>query len=339
MKLLNFQSAPVGKSNFGVVITGYAVSFEALQLKSGLTGGHLSNVYSYLENLPSSEDAARELMKYGEVYISSFNDNEKIPLERAIILAPIATPRALIDFGLTPRHLGNSAATLMKHEFGIFGSLIAPIVKKRLSAKAREKMLYYKCNHNAIIGDNDTIHWPAYSSYLDIEPELAIVTGNKAGPIAGYTIFNDSSARDVQLWEMIGTGPARSKDFGHSKGLGPFIVTTDEVGDPLALNVKVKIGERLEWKGSTSEYSTRPEKALEYLKTVFEPLPGTVIGLGTIPDCTGLDNDLWIKPGEKIEIMFDKLGILRQNTPEKVENLEPSRWGNRKENSMFYKNI
>jgi 2-keto-4-pentenoate hydratase/2-oxohepta-3-ene-1,7-dioic acid hydratase in catechol pathway len=339
MKLLNFQSVPGGKSNFGVVITGYAVSFEALQLKSGLTGGYLSDVYSYLENLPSSEGAARELMKYGEAYISSFNDNEKIPLEKANILAPIATPRALIDFGLTPRHLGNSAATLMKHEFGIFGSIIAPIVKKRLSAKARGKMLYYKCNHNAIIGDNETIHWPAYSSYLDIEPELAIVTGNTAKPIAGYTIFNDSSARDVQLWEMVGTGPARSKDFGHSKGLGPFIVTTDEVGDPLALNVKVKIGDRLEWKGRTSEYSARPEKALEYLKTVFEPLPGTVIGLGTIPDCTGLDNDLWIRPGEKIEIMFDKLGILRQNTPEKVENLEPSRWGNRKENSMFYKNI
>jgi len=337
MKLLNFQSFPGGKSKFGIVITGYAVSFETLQLKSGETGGQLSDVYSYLENLPASEDAARELMKYGEAYISSFNDDEKIPLEKAAIPAPIPTPRALIDFGLTPRHLGNSAATLMKHEFGIFGSMIAPIVKKRISAASGGKMLYYKCNHNAMIGDNDTIHWPAYSSYLDIEPELAIVTGNTAQPIAGYTIFNDSSARDVQLWEMLGTGPARSKDFGHSKGLGPFIVTADEVGDSLALNVKVKIGDRMEWKGSTSEYSARPEKALEYLKTIFEPLPGTVIGLGTIPGCTGLDNDLWINPGEKIEIMFDKLGILRQNTPPKVENLEKSRWKNRNENSIVYK--
>lgn len=338
MKLLNYQSYPGGNAKFGVVITGYAVSFEILQLKSGLTGGQLSDVYSYLENLPASEDAARELMKYGEAYLPSFSDEEKTPLEKAKILAPIATPRALIDFGLTPRHLGNSAATLMKHEFGIFGLLIAPIIKKRISAASGGKMLYYKCNHNAMIGDNDTIYWPSYSSYLDIEPELAIVTGNVAQPIAGYTIFNDSSARDVQLWEMVGTGPARSKDFGHSKGLGPFIVTKDEVGDPLALNVKVKIGDRLEWKGSTSEYSAHPEKALEYLKTIFEPLPGTVIGLGTVPGCTGLDNDLWINPGEKIEIMFDKLGILRQNTPLKVENLEKSRWKNRNEKSFFYKN-
>ncbi len=135
---------------------------------------------------------------------------------------------------------------------------------------------------------------------------------------------------------MFGLGPARSKDFGHSKGLGPFIVTVDEIGDPLALNVKVKIGERYEWKGSTSEYSARPEKALEYLKTIFTPSPGTVIGLGTIPDCTGLDNDLWIKPGEKIEITFDKLGTLRQNTPEDLGKIEPSRWGNREELRKFY---
>lgn len=336
MKLLNFQFVPDCAPLFGVVITGYAVSFETLQQKSGQTHTGLKDVYSYLENLPSSEKAARELLKYGEAYISSFNDNEKIPLEKVKILPPIATPRALIDFGLTPRHLGNSAATLLKHEFGIFGSLIAPIVKRRLSKAAGGKMLYYKCNHNAIIGDNDTIHWPSYSSYLDIEPELAIITGNEAKPIAGYTIFNDSSARDVQLWEMIGTGPARCKDFGHSKGLGPFIVTSDEIGDPLALNVKVKIGERFEWKGSTSEYSARPEKALDHLKTVFTPLPGTVIGLGTIPDCTGLDNDLWINPGEKIEIIFEKLGILRQKAPDVLGKIEPSRWGNREELRKFY---
>ena len=57
----------------------------------------------------------------------------------AKILSPIAIPRALIDFGLSPRHLGNSAATLIKHEFGVFGSIIAPIVKKRISSGGRRE--------------------------------------------------------------------------------------------------------------------------------------------------------------------------------------------------------
>lgn len=337
MKLLNFKSPYGDTPLFGIVIKGYAVSFEALQQKSGHVRKELTDVHSYLENLPVSEDAARELLKYGEAYISSFSDKEKTPLENVKILPPVPNPRALIDFGLSPRHLGNSTATLIKHAFGVFGSLIAPIAKNIVQAATRGKMLYYKGNHNAIIGDNDTIHWPSYSSYLDIEPELAIITGNQAVPIAGYTIFNDSSARDIQFKEMLGLGgPARSKDFDRSNGLGPFIVTPDEVGDPLALNVKVKIGNRMEWKGSTSEYSAHPVKALDYLKTVFTPLPGTVIGLGTIPDCTGLDNDLWINPGEKIEIIFDKLGILRQNIPEVLGKMEPSSWGNREELQKFY---
>ena len=275
MKLLNFQFASVDLPHWGVVIKGYAVSFETLMQKSGQTHEELTDVYSYLENLPGSEDAARELLKYGEAYISSLNDKEKMPLENVKILPPVPNPRALIDFGLSPRHLGNSSATLIKHAFGVFGSLIAPIVRNTVEKATGGKMLYYKGNHNAIIGDNDTIHWPSYSSYLDIEPELAIVTGNEAKPIAGYTIFNDSSARDIQLKEMLGLGgPARSKDFDRSNGLGPFIVTPDEVGDPLALNVKVKIGNRMEWKGSTSEYCARPEKVIEYLKAVFTPIAG-----------------------------------------------------------------
>lgn len=337
MKLLNFQAESGATSKFGVVISGHAVSFETLQQKSGQTSVQLSDVYSYLENLPSSENAAKELLKFGNTYISSFNSNEKIPLEKAKILPPVPVPRALIDFGLSPRHLGNSAATLIKHAFGFFGLIIAPIVKNRIKAATSGKMLYYKGNHNAVIGDNDTIHWPAYSSYLDIEPELAVITGNEAIPIAGYTIFNDSSARDVQFKEMLGLGgPARSKDFNCSNGLGPFIVTSDEVGDPLKLNVKVKIGNRYEWKGSTSEYCARPEEAVKYLKTIFTLLPGTVIGMGTIPDCTGLDNDLWINPGEKIEIIFDKLGILKQNIPENLGKIEPSSWGIREELRKFY---
>ena len=149
MKLLNFQFGTGGTSLFGVVIKGHGVSFKTLLHKSGQTRGELSGVYSYLENLPSSEDAARELMKYGEANISSLNAEEKITLEKVRILAPISTPRALIDFGLSPRHLGNSAATLIKHKFGIFGSIIAPIVKKRIKRSGR----FVTQKHRRIFGN------------------------------------------------------------------------------------------------------------------------------------------------------------------------------------------
>jgi len=156
-----------------------------------------------------------------------------------------------------------------------------------------------------------------------------MVIGNSRDKIAGYTIFNDASARDVQFPEMIGTGPARSKDFFRGNGLGPFLVTPDEVGDPLNLEVDVNISDRFLWKGHTSEYSVQPTDVVAYLETVFDLQPGMVVGMGTIPDCTGLDNDLWLLPGDTVRITFEKLGTLHQKVPSRIPELEPSRWASR----------
>ena len=59
-----------------------------------------------------------------------------------------------------------------------------------------ERLSYYKCNLNSIVGDDVEVPWPVYTSRLDIEPELAVVYGNPQQPVAGYCIFNDVSARD-----------------------------------------------------------------------------------------------------------------------------------------------
>ncbi|WP_260612168.1 fumarylacetoacetate hydrolase family protein [Paenibacillus popilliae] len=83
-------------------------------------------------------------------------------------------------------------------------------------------------------------------------------------------------------------GWRRCKDFDRSKGIGPFLVTPDEIDNPLALDVDVRIGERLHWKGSTSEYSAHPAKVMEEVLKIFTPLPGTIIGMGTIPDCCAM---------------------------------------------------
>ena len=92
-----------------------------------------------------------------------------------------------------------------------------------------ERLSYYKCNMNSIVGDGETIPWPLYTSRLDIEPELAVVYGNARQPVAGFCIFNDVSARDVQAQEFIG-GFCLTKDMDKGNQLGPCLVTADEVG-------------------------------------------------------------------------------------------------------------
>lgn len=240
-------------------------------------------------------------------------------------LLPPVVPVAMLDFGLTPRHLRQSARTLLRHELGLFGRMLSPLVGLVLSRASRgATMPYYKCNHLAVIGTGDELGWPSYAWYLDIEPELAFVTGVD-GAIAGYVIFNDGSARDVQLAEMIGTGPARCKDFARSKGLGPWLVTPDEL-DPLALAVEVRANGKVKYRGHTSEYARRPEEVAAYLAEVCPLPPGVVVGMGTVPDCTGLDHDDWLRPGDVVEIEIEKLGILVQRIPASPNVSAPHRW-------------
>jgi 2-keto-4-pentenoate hydratase/2-oxohepta-3-ene-1,7-dioic acid hydratase in catechol pathway len=326
MKLLNFKVNE--KNYFGMVKGGLAVSFVALQSNHHTQFPDLDNIYAYLENLPQSFEHASLFKDLGTDFIKDRSVEGAYPLSEVRVLPPIPRPSALLDFGLTPRHLLNSTRTMLKYEWGsLMSRMVTPLVKKRFYAMCSSGTPpYYKGNHLTIIGDYDEIGWPSYTSYLDIEPELAIVTGNARCRIAGYLIFNDASARDIQFPEMIGLGPARSKDFFNGNGLGPFLVTPDEIPDPLSLHVTVKVGTRFVWRGSTSEYVLHPEKLAEYFQSIYPFVPGTVLGMGTVPDCTGLDNDQWINPGELIEITFDGLGTLHQRIPDKPGALEKSRW-------------
>lgn len=317
MKLIRFVDD--GRERFGAALDGRACAFEGLAARHGVAlEPALTSALGYLDGLPSSFEAASALCRGGA-------PEEAPRLDQVRLLAPLS-PRAMLDFGLTPRHLRQSAATLLRHELGWLGRLVAPLVGLRLARAARSAALpYYKCNHLAVIGDDDELGWPSYAWYLDVEPELAFVTG-PAGEIAGYLIFDDASARDVQLPEMIGTGPARSKDFARSKGLGPLLVTPDEIPDPRALAVTVRVGDRLRWRGHTSEYARPPEDVVAFLREIC-PLPaGVVVGLGTVPDCTGLDHDAWIRPGERIEIEIAGLGVLRQRVPARPVIHARPRW-------------
>ncbi len=319
----------------GLVVKERVVPFDTLARAAGTGMPNLASMNAYLESLPGSEDEARRLHEFA--LVRGAEDFESSPLAEIRLLSPLDPP-AMLDFGLSPRHLENSSRTLLRRGFGApLAALVGPFVRSRIRKMAASNVLpYYKCNHLAVIGDMDETGWPAYSSYVDIEPELAFVAGPPEFPIAGYLIFNDVSARDVQLPEMMGTGPARSKDFARSNGLGPCLVTPDEVVDPLALGVRVRAGDRIRWSGSTSEYSRHPTEVVSYLRTVFTPAPGTVIGMGTIPGCTGLDNDEWLLPGDPVEIEFDVLGTLRQRISARVGPLEPSPWGEREELREWY---
>jgi 2-keto-4-pentenoate hydratase/2-oxohepta-3-ene-1,7-dioic acid hydratase in catechol pathway len=332
MKLIRFTIAESPNPWFGVVVRDQAVSFAALQSKAGNSCPYLADSRSYLANLPDSERMAKELLAWGGQHLGELGEGERFPLHAVRLLEPVQVA-ALFDFGLTPRHLKNSGETIGKYEKDNpqTAPLLQAFAQAVMAPKAQppagqpEPLSYYKGNMNTIVGDGEVVPWPAYTSRLDVEPELAVVYGNEKQAVAGFCIFNDISARDVQATEFVG-GFCLTKDMANGNQLGPYLVTADEVGDPYNLKVTVVVNGQVKYQGSTSEISHKAEDVFAWLRFIGPLKPGSVMGFGTIPDCTGCDHDDFIDPAAEIQITIERLGTLRCRFAEPTGKLLPSRW-------------
>lgn len=331
MKLIrfSFDNMPV---RFGLVLGEHAVGFDTLMAHSGQHSDSLRDSDAYLQALPQSETLARALADWGLAHLHELALMDKPALSAVKLHTPVAV-RALFDFGLTPRHLANSIDTMAKYEKdNPQTTALLDALRKMLQApKAAavpgvpERLSYYKSNLNAVVGSGETVPWPVYTSYLDVEPELGVVYGNASQPVAGYCIFNDVSARDIQAPEIIG-GFCLSKDMASGNQLGPYLVTADEAGDVFNQRVTVTVNGKERYRGSTSEISHRPEDMVRWLSVICPLVPGTVMGMGTIPDCTGMDVDDFIEPGAQIAIHFERLGTLTTTFEAPRRPVLPSRW-------------
>jgi len=190
--------------------------------------------------------------------------------------------------------------------------------------------VFYLSNPVCVIGHDDPVTAPHGSEALDYELELACVIGKIGRDIpadgraleyvAGFTIMNDWSARDLQRAEMaVGLGPSKSKDFATS--LGPELVSLDELSDRyrdgrLHLEMTARVnGRELSRDNSGSMYWTWPQ-LIAHASRDTQLVPGDVLGSGTVG--TGCILELtpeavggWLKPGDVVELTIEGLGTLR----------------------------
>jgi 2-keto-4-pentenoate hydratase/2-oxohepta-3-ene-1,7-dioic acid hydratase in catechol pathway/sugar lactone lactonase YvrE len=184
-----------------------------------------------------------------------------------------------------------------------------------------EQPLYYKGNPAALIGDGDTVRWPAFAQAMDYELEIGVVVSRDCtdltpqealGAVGGFVLVNDFSARDVQFREMVEglMGPAKSKDFGTA--LGSVIVTPPELLPALDdLGVEVRVNGDLWGAGSTRGMQHSVADVVAYASAGERLAAGTVIGLGTVPGCSGVETGRWLSPGDVVELSAGPLGRLR----------------------------
>jgi len=175
----------------------------------------------------------------------------------------------------------------------------------------------YKGNPETVVPPGAEVTWPDYDDRPDFELEIAAVVG-KAGQdvspgaaedhIAGYMIFNDFSARDIQMKEMEARlGPAKGKDFAN--GFGPYLVTADEF-DPTSATATVRVDGDVWAEGQVGEMYHSFEEILAQASNEEPVNPGDVLGSGTVAGCCCFDMDRWIDYGATITLEVDGLGEL-----------------------------
>ena len=182
-----------------------------------------------------------------------------------------------------------------------------------------EPVVFMKAT-SAITGPNDPVIKPRNSTKLDWEVELGIVIGKHASYveeneamdyIAGYCVINDVSEREFQL--------ERGGQWDKGKGcdsfgpLGPYLVTKDEVPDPLNLNLWLKVNGKTFQNGSTNQMVFGPAFLVHYLSQFMSLQPGDVISTGTPPGVgLGQKPPVYLNVGDVMELGVEGMGVQRQ---------------------------
>ncbi len=241
--------------------------------------------------------SVRELIENQRIaaLAEALEESDAEPVEDAQLLPPLPDPDKLICIGLNYRSHAAEAG-------------IDPPEQPTFFAKFR----------NALAPPNATVPLPAASEKVDYEAEVAFVVGRRCNQvssdeaveaIAGYTLLNDLSARDLQFatpqW-MPG------KVFDGSAPCGPAIVTPDEAGAPDAISFALDLnGERMQ-EASTSDLIFSIPELLARLSRWMTLEPGDLVSTGT-PSGVGSVRQprVWLKTGDEIVISSPTLGELR----------------------------
>jgi 2-keto-4-pentenoate hydratase/2-oxohepta-3-ene-1,7-dioic acid hydratase in catechol pathway len=247
-----------------------------------------SSVKGLLELGPAGQERAWEALARG---------GTRYDPATARLLAPIPDPRKIICLGLNYRdHAAESGMDI-----------------------PTEPILFSKYP-SSLVGHQAEIVLPSVSDQVDYEAELVIVVGRKGRHIpreqameyvAGYTVGHDVSARDWQL-NKPGKQWMAGKTFDTFAPVGPELVSRDEVPDPHALGIRLRLNGQTMQDSSTSQLIFRVDEVIAYLSKIMTLEPGDLIFTGTPPG-VGMARKppVWLKPGDVVEVEIDRLGTLR----------------------------
>lgn len=256
----------------------------------------------------------------GEALEAAGEDARSDPLEvvaagAVTLRAPVPVPPSIRDFMAFEEHVVTSSRAL--------GHTVEPVWY--------QQPVFYFTNPAAVRGPAEPVPVAPGSRAFDFELEVAAVVGMAGSDlspvtaerhVAGYMVFCDWSARDIQGVEMRGhLGPAKGKDTASS--FGPWLVTPDELaprraGNAYDLEMTASVNGVTYSRGNMSSIYWSFGELLAYASRGTELRPGDVIGSGTVgTGCIlelsrvhGSDKYPWLAPGDQVRLEIDLLGAI-----------------------------
>jgi 2-keto-4-pentenoate hydratase/2-oxohepta-3-ene-1,7-dioic acid hydratase in catechol pathway len=325
MRLVTFTRRRGARPRAGALIAHDArildlqAAHRALHRKSS---PHLVSVLAMIEGGENALSLARELAD-----AASALGAVQVARNSVRLLAPVLQPPQMRDFLCFEKHLVQAF-----HAARRVRAQVAPDPEAAMRdmeahgilAVPRtwyERPIFYHPNRLTVCGTETNVPWPRYSNSLDFELEFGCYIGKPGKDIPretardhifGYTIFNDFSARDEQTLEMPGQlGPGKGKDFDNSNAMGPCLVTADELRDPYALAMIVRVNGE-EWgRGSSAEMHWKFEDCIAHVSRSETLHSGEFFASGTVGNGCGLEQMRFLKPRDVVELEVEGIGILR----------------------------
>jgi fumarylacetoacetate (FAA) hydrolase len=224
----------------------------------------------------------------------------RLALDAVELLAPVPEPPSVRDFFAYEGHVSTG--------WRLRGGEVPPAWYAAPT--------FYFSNPASIHGPGQPVRCPESTRMLDFELEVAAVIGAD-GEIAGFTLFNDWSARDVQREEMtVGLGPAKGKDFAIS--LGPWLVTPDELpyeDGRLWIEATAAVNSLELTRTDAGEQHFSWPEIVAHAARDTRLRPGDLLGSGTLNrgcllELGPLDGDRWLEPGDAVALSAESLGTL-----------------------------
>ncbi len=297
MKLVTFLK-PQGQSRTGWVLGDQIVDMQL---------AHADLPTDMLTFIDNHEEYFSIIRGLGEV-------KPHYALSAVKLLAPLPNPRSFRDYIGFEMHMLNASKS--------FGHTIGQAWY--------EMPIFYFTNHQAIYGPDDEILRPKKETKLDLELEMACISGQTGKDILaseaknhifGYTIYNDWTARAIQKREMeLPLGPHKGKDFANA--IGPWIVTADEMEQYMGENGRFNLRMTSRINGVTvcdGNYNTVHYTFSQMIERASENnvnlMPGDVLGSGTLGWGSLIENNFTVhrplEPGDEVELEIEGIGILR----------------------------